>query len=333
MLQDPSAKAEFSIPVNVNGLGLDHPYLRNYDNFFKCIYNIDPVLNTHTHISLVGDCVSLLQAAEAIDSTPCVRRYIESALLRLGHSLYVTIRGGIEGWADLGIRIQSPAIFREAMVHIIGGWSDPTKVDVGKLEKLEHGETIKNIALAKLGVMVSKMKRIDQELLVHYPTAMLHAANGTVKPGRAIYAGDIYMWQSLMLVRQYVTNAILDYETWGAADGGYKFYRSIYVGNDQYLNRQDIDGFLKSFPMTTKGRECLEVGLLYVKEQMKPLVSDLFACHAQGSTTPDDFGYFVCASFADNELPWVDKREDLSSMFDTETSSELESMDEDMSTE
>ena len=87
---------------NFNGIGGngEPPYLKVYDNLFRCLYNLDPNLTDSKGDTqaegYVYDVVSILQAAECHHATQAVKIIVEGYLLRLNQVLWHAI--GSKSW-------------------------------------------------------------------------------------------------------------------------------------------------------------------------------------------------------------------------------------------
>ncbi len=84
---------------------------------------MDPIFSTDDDKfarALIMDAIMLLQAATYLDAIPCVRLIVEANLLRLHQALWQHITDKPEGWIHIAARLQSPLIFRECIIHIVG---------------------------------------------------------------------------------------------------------------------------------------------------------------------------------------------------------------------
>ena len=125
--------------------------------------------------------------------------------------------------------------------------------------------------------------------------------------GRAVYSTDIYLWQAVVIVRQYITSAYLSNFHHCCSDGGVNFYRCLGQGRESYLRDDTLERFHESFGMSTKGKQCLQVAVDFIKEQLKPIVQTLLEDKTQierGKTEPR-LPYLTCMTVEYEELPWV----------------------------
>jgi len=256
---------------------------------------------------LVHDAIGLLHAAEGLGAVSSVRRDIETHLLRTGNYLWQRVLMDVESWADVAMRLQSPIIFRESMIRLVGLWNVNGAINKPLLASLDHGLTIIDIVEKKIREQTYRKIEIEEHLRTFFPANMLHPANnpaGPVTPGRAVYANDLYMWQALTLVRQFIVSEIMAGHGYQAADGGASFYRKIGTADGAYCRAADLDQWHLKFDMTSKGKQRVKEGLIYVKNQMKTVVAELMVSRTIISDGNGDYPYLTHTEFKDEELPW-----------------------------
>ncbi|KFY13605.1 hypothetical protein V492_03167 [Pseudogymnoascus sp. VKM F-4246] len=290
-------------PVEAQG---STDYLHIYDNLFRCMCNIDPILFSGNE-ALVGDSLRLLQAAEPLIAVPCVRRDIETHLLRTGTYLWQQVLQHVEYWADIGVRLRSPVIFRESMIRIVGLWNITSVINKQTLLNTANGVTLFDIAEKKVQEQTHRKKEIEERLRTFFPKAMLHPPSNkpdAATPGRAFYANDVYYWQALTIVREYIIKETISGHGYSSGDGGFKFYTDIGAGGGAYCRAADLEEWHKKFDMTAKGKQRLRECLKNVKEEMRAVVSELMVSRSNIPKLPNDYPYLTFTDFRDDELPW-----------------------------
>ncbi|KAL5349923.1 hypothetical protein ACLOAV_004957 [Pseudogymnoascus australis] len=281
-------------------------YLHIYDNIFRCMCNIDPILYPGDE-ALVNDSLWLLHAAESLKAEPCVRRDIETHLLRTGNYFWQRVLRDAEYWADIGVRLRSPVIFRESMIRIVGLWNMQSAINKQTLLNTAHGVTLYDIAEKKVQEQTFRKMEIEERLRTFFPRAMLHPLSDNpdaVTPGRAFYANDVYYWQALTLVRQYIVKETMAGHGYSAGDGGSMFYNTIGTGAGSYCRAVDLEEWHKKFDMTAKGKQRVRDSLNTVKEEMKSVVAELMICRSNIPRLAGDYPYLTFTEFKDEELPW-----------------------------
>jgi hypothetical protein len=303
------------IPENINGTDEGATtYNKTYDNFFRCIYNFEPNFakeNTNNGSDFVIDAISLLQAAESLGAAAAVRCTVEAQLLRLNKKLWIQIADDAEGWSDIAVRLQSPILFREAMVHIVGKFHMKNEDGSDAVQKTflgmqEHGEVILELAELKVRELYEKKLFVERRLLEYYPEAMVHVETPENIPGRDVYSSDIYLWQGLIIVRQYIGSAYMQKVHHRAHDGGTKFYRDIGAAGNAYLIPKVLALFHQSFGMSTKGKQRLAESIEVIKAALSKVVKDLLVDRTQLIWGADRSmaKYLLCTEILEEELPW-----------------------------
>jgi hypothetical protein len=76
-----------------------------YDNFFKCLYNINPDFardpNDDETRDFIIDATMLIEAAQYLEAIPAVRVVVEANLLRLNQVIWTHLCARPEGWIHL----------------------------------------------------------------------------------------------------------------------------------------------------------------------------------------------------------------------------------------
>lgn len=159
----------------------------------------------------------------------------------------------------------------------------------------------------KAAELKDKKLRIERLLMEYYPLKMHHPETASRVPGRDAYGNDIYLWQALTLVRQYFSSAMLSNMHHRASDGGTYFYQCVGAGSDCYLRKDVLERFHQNFAMSSKGKECLRIAVLFVKEAMREIVKPLLVDHSNVNRRAGDAKprYLTCCEIQDEELPWM----------------------------
>lgn len=276
------------------------------------MYNLNPDMQHDDDVlerAYIVDCTALLQAAEYLGSIAVVRVIVEAHLLRLNQVLWHHISEKAENWIHIAAKLQSPLMFRECMIHLVGKFHLKDALNLDTLCDPSHGELgdhIWRLICFKAKELKDKKLMVERNLVEFYPARMIHKEDTDTVPGRALYANDIYFWQGLTLCRQFIASGILSNVHHRASDGGMAFYRAI--GEGTYLRPESLGRYHNTFDMSSKGRACLLTGLDAVKEDLKVVVQPLLIDHSQTTRSTDTtpFGYFTCTEVIDEELPWYE---------------------------
>lgn len=115
-----------SLGRSLDGGSVPNKLYAKYDNVFRALYNLPIQIATSGRDANMGDIIEdifgLTTVAEYLRCVPAVTYQIDNALIRQGQVLWVAIAANPAAWAELGLRVQSELVFREAVCHLAGRW-------------------------------------------------------------------------------------------------------------------------------------------------------------------------------------------------------------------
>ncbi|KIW10331.1 hypothetical protein PV08_11293 [Exophiala spinifera] len=268
-----------------------------WDWLFGVFYNREPRFDDGSLASVLTCVMGLIEVAESVNAIDQVRDIVDLALMRQDAVLWTSIMGNPVVWIELGRRVRSPAIYREAAIHLIGQWgmiADEDKDRIGGDIRAVLDRKAEELALAK--------EAIEMRILGHYPAFMTRTA--AEKPGRPSYSGDIYMWMSVCFFRQWFAQNISDDRTRRAPDGGLNFYSALHEGGGAYLTHLDFKTFHQYFPMSIKACHVLEANMGVLKEDVKQFVSELMEERTHLKRAEHPITWLTCARVGKEDMPW-----------------------------
>ena len=269
----------------------------HYDNLFKALYNLKISFDDTNMATVLKDSVGLIDAAEELGSVDAVNDTAEIALLRQGNLLFRSIAGNPSAWSDLSMRLSSPTIFKEAVVHLVGQWQSMSVESRSRLRP-----EIIEVCEAKYAALYSMKKTVESKIAGHYPSSLIRPTG--MNPGRTSYGSDIYMWMAGTLFRHWFAQCLAQDRAHNAKDGGASFYRLLATGGYAYLDRNTMIHFHQHFPMTQKGNACLENAMSNFKEEIKTLVEDLLVNNSQLDVEKHHTPYLTCCEVTKADYPW-----------------------------
>lgn len=204
-------KNDSSQHTTTNGITQTHSAAyRAYNNFFRLLYEMDAELSSSSYPDQMSkELIDILDVAEDLGAAKAVRKAIEPSLISVP-GFWKRVSEFPMHWSDIGCRLQSSTILKEAMCHAIGQYNvDSRQIaedrakNRGDLSELQKLRNIKHEELDLLKI------EIEEKILNFYPTSMHPGqAQGTGGAKRSIYANNIYQWQALLLIRQWMTRSI-----------------------------------------------------------------------------------------------------------------------------
>jgi len=270
------SSAPSSLPDSDNGRVPSDVY-RHYDNLFRAFYNEPLDLDIKNLATALHDCMGLVEVAEKYHCASAIQESVDIALLRQGQVLFKSISQNCGAWANFACRVQSPTIFKEALIHLVGKWKILSE-DKGNL----HPDIIK-ICERKHKEFQLLKEGIELRILGHYSVSVQKkdSSDPNENPGRMQYANDIYPWMALAVFRHWFAQNIAQKNNFEAIDGGYAFYYMMSKGGQAYLDRNQCLKFHLYCPMSTKGKTVFENHMSAYKAEIQTFVEPLMVNRTQ----------------------------------------------------
>jgi hypothetical protein len=312
--------------AGVYGSRISERACQHWKNLLGAFYSIEPEIRGESLQGVLEDCILLLDIAESIRAMPVVRQTVDISLMRQGPMLYQSIAANAVDWGNFAVRIQSPTIFREAVIHLVGQWNSMRRAERDRLipslralcrKKDAHWETVKRAA--------------EIRCLGHIPEGLWRSAGQDI--GRISYANEIYMWIGLSLFRHWFTQSVIERHSRLCRDGGARFYRAIGDGGASYMDARDYCSFHNVCPMTPKARTILYDKIRQIKFDVRRFVQCLLVNESQ---LDGPFDHLTCCQVEHTDMPWLglpvcdeeDEDEEEDEDAATERSSRHEEMDD-----
>lgn len=275
-----------------------------WDWLLGSFYKKNPDIDTTTFSTTLQDCVSLLNIADMVGAD--LSREVDLTLMQQDGTLWKSIANEPIAWAELGLRIKSPAILKEAAIHLVGKWKMLSNVEKKKLS-IEAPE-ITRLCQRKWNELELAKRAIEIRIAGHYPSFLVRHKED--RPNRTSYSNDLYMWMVLSYFRQYISQSGTDRKNRLAKDGGYKWYKQIHEGGSAYLDHEDMRTFHCYFPMSSKAVGILEQNMNVLKEEVKIFVKDLMnsKSHIDPASLAIETPWLTCTVIEDEDLPWKNQR-------------------------
>lgn len=272
---------------------------RHWKNLLGAFYGRLPEINENNLQTVLQSCIGLIDITESIRASSAIRQSVDIALLRQGQILFRSIAASPIEWGNLAIRIHSPPIFRDAVIHLVGKWNQFTEEDRRRLTG-----NLRELCEKKHKELQTRKKAIEIGILGHYPQSLYRRA-GKDNISRTAYSNDIYWWMAISIYRQWFCQAVSEGRNRVAPDGGAAFYRSIGKAGSAYLDTQDYANFHNLFQMSTKGRTILYDKLRLLKFEVRKYVSSLLVNRSQLDIEAEgELQHLTCCEVTWADMPW-----------------------------
>lgn len=244
--------------------------------------------------------IRLVDTADSIGAGSVVHPYIDNSLMRQGQMLYRAILADPLAWGNLAIRIKSPAVFNDAVIHMVGKWNT-----LEKSTKRQMHAHFRAICEQKADELYRIKGAAEIRIMGHIPRVCWRQGGGNAI-SRVSYANDIYMWMAMNIHSRWFFQ-VTGVERRGrdGLDGGAALYRAIHEAGASYLNSQDYANYHNLCPMSKKARTILYDKIRQVKFEVRRYVQNLVVNKSQLDLKDGvQVDHLLCTVMTPEDLPW-----------------------------
>jgi hypothetical protein len=290
-----------SILANVHSAELPAYTSESCKNLFRTFYNLEPDISGPSLQIVLEKAMHLMDAADSVGAAAAVRARIDNSLMRHGQLLYRAILALPILWGNLAIRVESPSIFKDAVIHIVGKWNS-----LSNAEKRNMNPHFRAICQQKVAELYKVKGAVEMRIAGHFPRVIWRKAGSTTTTSRANYANDIYMWVAVNIHRHWFFQVTgIERRGRDGLDGGTELYHAIQEGGATYLVAQDYVNFHNICPMSKKARTIVYDKVRQMKFEVRKYVKCLTVNRSQLDLKNDlRVGHLLCTEVMDHDLPW-----------------------------
>lgn len=290
-----------SILANVYSAELPVYASDSWKNLFRAFYNRKPDISGSSLQTVLEKAMHLMDVADSVGAAAAVRVHIDNSLMRHGQLLYRAILALPILWGNLAIRVQSPSIFKDAVIHVVGKWNS-----LSNAEKRNMHQHFRAICEQKAAELYKIKGAVEMRILGHFPQVIWRKAGSTTKTSRAKYANDIHMWMAVNIHRQWFFQVTgMERRGRDGLDGGTELYQAIQEGGATYLVAQDYANFHNICPMSKKARTIVYDKVRQMKFEVRKYVKCLTVNRSQLDLKDDlKVDHLLCTEVMDHDLPW-----------------------------
>lgn len=293
----------------------DDDTFRDYDNFFRILYNYPPTLDPINIATAYVECKALLQLADMYDALDVIGPRVDHHLLRFQGRLWKQIAKYPPSYLKLGYMARSKAIFSEAMVHVVGQWPQ----GVGQLRG-HASEAVLELIEDKVDEMEELKAKIEGKLF--------RITLSTSRGERVTPSNNWLDWMAMSLFRQWLAEnttpppaPILKsarVPSSAASSRGLppaanpppfntgRVFRLLGTGGSSYLNHDECKRFLRLCPdqYNRDNLRRFERRIEEIKERAKDLVKPLMRNFLELDLREGGLPYLTCTRVDPSEFPW-----------------------------
>lgn len=268
-----------------------------YTSLFRAYYNLSPdITTTNIQLALVQS-EFLIEVAQIYDSVHLIRPHIGNIFSQFRQKLYIAIKDDPPRWLRLSITLESPSIFAEALIHLVGShpaWPWRTR---------NHTipESVLKVIKKKADDLNELCAEVERDLFLN----SIQAAGG----GPTTIEKDFEGWCIVQVFRDWYCsrlNAIISKAGDQRVMERGRLYRIMRRGGDAYLPYDEV---LASMRHNVKSDDWMELAddLKILKEYAKDTVHDLCKNELMLDVDAHNIGYLTCVDVETKDFPWVAK--------------------------
>lgn len=147
-----------------------------------------------------------------------IAKSVDINLLSIGQRLYETIANSPLEWINLGYRLSSKIIFKEAAIHVVGMYHHLRQTVVmdkhgNKQSELDRLRApIRELIETKHVQLQIMCQEVEQKLVSYYPPYLQRESVTDLANrddiGRASYGTNVFAWMALSLFRHWISQNI-----------------------------------------------------------------------------------------------------------------------------
>ncbi|OKL61235.1 hypothetical protein UA08_03852 [Talaromyces atroroseus] len=271
-----------------------------WKNLLGAFYNIEPDMSGACFITVLEKSVRLMDTADSIGAAAAVRAYVDNSLMRQGQMLYRAVLANPISWGNLAMRVQSPSIFNDSVIHVVGRWNA-----LKRSEKRGMNPQFRAICEQKAAQLYKIKGAIEMRITGHIPKVCWRQ-EGRDSTSRVSYANDVYMWMAISIHSRWFFQVTgIERRGRDGPDGGAALYRAVHEAGTSYLNVQDYVNFHNICPMSKKARTILYDKIRQVKYEVRDYVKGLVVNKSQLDLKDDvHVEHLLCTEMTPADLPW-----------------------------
>lgn len=219
-------------------------------------------------VTIIGSAATILDIVDYLALRPAavgtVLAPLELALLAAEQMLWRSVAGAPLEWVGLATRLRSVPVFREAALHVIGGWNEWTAE-----EKEGLGPRVRGMCEAKARKFEGFKKGLEEEILAYRHAKLQYDQKADDPRGKKLHEPDVLIWQAQFFLCNWLARCFWEGMGHKAPDGGFELYKMLGEGGDAYCSRAD-QAMVSA--LTHTGRKVVAEHMKEMKEDLRKMV-------------------------------------------------------------
>jgi hypothetical protein len=272
-----------------------------YNNLFLIFYSKFPVISTTSISIALKQCEALISIAKPLGTVSVIRPYLGNAIARFGKQLYMAIVAEPFRWLELSMILESAAIFKESMIHIVGTYIPGPEGPGGQINlPADIPQFVRDLIIYKVRQL--DQQRMDVNERLFSSSIVIDSKTVTFSfVDTAVFS----TWLVVQIWRDWFCRQIAGVHLNPQKTG--QLYRILAKSGDAYLTTAAVKAVIEKIRDPVKVeldelREDLELLKKFAQEAVKEL------CVNNSMVDVQEAGiyYLTCTRTMDEELPWFE---------------------------
>ncbi|OJD35095.1 uncharacterized protein BKCO1_19000167 [Diplodia corticola] len=215
---------------------------------------------------MIAAAATMLDVMDYLELPGSMLAPVELALLGAEQTLWQSVCAAPLAWVELGARLRSFAIWREAALHVVGGWGCGEWTED---ERRGLGGEVRALCERKAEKFEAWKEGLEGRLLAYRHERLRWEDGGWERArGKKEHEPDVFYWQAQCLWGQWLAARFREGEGRRAPDGGLALYRMIWEG--RFCDA--VTEQAKLAPLTPSGRKVVSEIVDEMKKDLKKMV-------------------------------------------------------------
>ncbi|KAH7062227.1 hypothetical protein B0J12DRAFT_763273 [Macrophomina phaseolina] len=213
--------------------------------------------------ALIRSASTILDIVDYLGLRSNIFAPLELALLANEQALWQSIAAAPIAWAELGARLRSFPVWREAVVHVVGGWATWEEEERGALDG-----RVRALVEGKVEWYEGVKERLETRLLEYRHEKLRFAVGKEPGKGKKQHEPDVFYWQAQWLWSDWLARRFREGMGRRARDGGWRLYHLIWMGEWADPRTQKMVS-----PLTPSGMKVVTAIVDEMKAELKKMVA------------------------------------------------------------
>lgn len=269
-----------------------------YNNLFLIFYSKPPVISITSISIALKQCEDLISLAKPLGSLSVVRPYLANAIGRFGKQLYLAIAAEPFRWLELSMILESAAIFKESIIHIVGTYSSTSD---GQIDlPAATPQYVRDLIIYKVRNMDQHRMDVNERLF----------SSSIVIDSKTVTFSFVDMttfstWLVVQILRDWFCRQMAVAHLNPHKTG--QLYRTLAKSGDAYLSTATVKAVIEKIrdPVKVEPDE-LKEDLELLKKFAQEAVKELCENNSMVDIQEAGIDYLTCTRIMDEELPWFE---------------------------